>query len=130
MFLNKFPEVISFDMDGEQVEAYVMFISQKYVHSGDEGGENFVAVCYDKDNVIYEVFLNDCKLIKARDERKSRSTRRTVRAGGRKRPAHDGRRDNNTFDKEDYIGKREGGTVRFGYPGEADASENQGHSIL
>lgn len=120
MFLNKFPEVISFEVDGEPLEAYVMFIAPKFIQTGDDGGETFVVLCYDKDNNIYEVFLNECKIVKARDERKNFIRRRSFKAGTGKRREDNSGRDIHPQYQKDNTAQGNGGDVREGYYGDPD----------
>ena len=119
MLLNKYPEIISFEVDGEPLEAYVMFIAPKYIQTGDDGGETFVVLCYDKDDNIYEVFLNECKIVKARDERKNFIRRRTFKAGARKRRESDDRRDIHPQHQENDTEERDGGALWGGNDREA-----------
>ena len=50
--------------DDGMLEIDVLFVSSKQIISEDgAGGENFVAVGYDSENNIHEVFLNESKII-------------------------------------------------------------------
>lgn len=128
MIINEIPEVIVFDNVDEETneavetEANVMFISNKYVQAeSGSGGESFVVICYDKDNNIYELFLNQVKILKTKKYDKNRSTwdssskRRRKRAGNTKG-------DNNARNKE--VNTPEGESVPGGVrdPGEANGS--------
>ena len=130
------PEVVSFeytddDITMETMEATVMFIATKYAHSTDgDGGESFVVVCYDKHNVVHEIFLNNVTIVKTKKYgRQIESPRDTSKKRRRKRTVHANRADN-TGNKENKPEDSDSVYLRNGNTGEADGSEAGGHSIL